>query len=625
MQRFGVSPERLLMNPRSTRARWAASLLFATLGTAAYGSFRSEPTPPNRPQERPHELRVTLQTEGPAFCREGLWALSASVEGGTPERVELLTNGETTTTLEAPYRYVVDCAAHAEGRFAFVVRAMAGKRSFDGEEVSVTVDRTPPTIVARRPSHYYPSVSSPIAFVFSEPLLPDSLPSEATELLNTTYGRPLPVEHQAVLKENGTVLELVPTSPLQPPVTLAATLLRRSLTDLAGNSLDPGLPDFAFRHYADYGPFAAVTAPLLLDDVFPLPTIFLLERGIAGTMPVVGFLQFDYRTNTQVPALARWDGHAWQRLPSFHTVIEGASNLVAFQFGARDGEIVAEWRERDAGTGLEQIHVASFTGTGWEHFPVPIDTPSKYDWVKLTVAPQGRPVITVGQSTNPNETEVRVLRWTGTEWQSLGTPLSENPVPRDLARRVTIAADDTRVVASWQEAAIDLGPPAGYIHVKVFENGSWVPVGAPIPFMAPSSVDNLTLALQQDHRVLMAWTEHGTSIDPWNGTIMHTEAMLFSSASLADSQPTWTSPEFIGPSHEPNYSPLHLVVGRDLEPWLAWSERGTNSYAGRSYIRRLRATGWEPKQFIGFGLSGFQLDEDGNPWALLGNTVMRPQ
>ncbi|NOK06350.1 MULTISPECIES: Ig-like domain-containing protein [Myxococcus] len=612
------------MNPRSTHARWAVPLLFAALGTAACDTFRPEPMPPHHPEAPHSKLRFTVQTEGPEFCREGLWTLSVSVEGGTPGRVELLTNGGAPTTMEAPYQHVVDCATHAEGRFAFVVRTVVGNRSINAGEASVTVDRTPPTVIATRPRGSYPSVSSPMAFVFSEPLLPSSIQSEPTELINRN-GIPVPVAHQAVLKENGTVLELVPTSPLQPPVEMSATLLRRSLTDLAGNPLDPSLPDFAFRHFATYGLFASVTELLLVDDVLPIPTDFLLERGAAGTMPVVGFLQFDYRTNTQVPALARWDGNAWQRVPSFHTVIEGASNLVAFQFSARDGEIVAEWREREAVTGLEQIHVASFSGTGWDHFPVPIDTPSKYDWVKLTLAPQGRPVITVGQSTNPDETEVRVLRWTGTEWQSLGAPFSENPAPRTLARRVTIAADDTRVVASWDEAAIDLGPPAGYIHVKAFENGSWGPVGAPIPFMAHSFVDNIALAIQQDHRVLMAWTEHGTYIDPWNGTIVHTAAIRFSSASLADSQPTWAASEFIGPSYEPNYSPLHLVVGRDLEPWLAWSERGTYAYAGRSYVRRLRATGWEPEQFIGFGLFGFQLDEDGNPWALLGNTVMRPQ
>ncbi|WP_426755823.1 Ig-like domain-containing protein [Myxococcus sp. Y35] len=585
--------------------------------------------PPPHEEEPPPALRVTVRTEGPAFCREGLWTLTVSVEGDTPERVELLTNGEAPTRLEAPFQHVVDCATHAEGRFAFTARAVAGDRSFDAEAVAVTVDRTPPTIVAARPSHKYPSVASPMAFVFSEPLRPDSLQSEPTELQDFFNSRPIPVAHQAVLSDDGMVLELVPTSPLQPPVSLAATLLQRSLTDLAGNSLDPSLPDFVLRHSANYWPFVSVTAPLLPEHVDPLPASLVLANGVAGTTPVVGYFDYDYMTNAHKPTIARWDGHAWQRLPPFRAANEGSANIIAFQVAARDDAIVAEWRERDAVTGLEQSHVANFTGNGWEHLPVPDDTPSKYDWVKMTLAPQGRPVIAVGRSIDTYETEVRVIRWTGTEWQRLGEPLSENPAPRTPAWQVAIAADDTRVVVSWEEKAVELGPPSSYLHVRTFENGSWVPVGASIPVREYSSVNDIALAIQPDHRVIMAWAESGAWIDTGNGPIIGIpDVIRFSSAALGTSQTSWAPPEDAVFLPDINtYASLYLVVGPDIEPWLAWDERSVNGYIfARSYITRLRATGWEPKQLIGYEpLYGFLLDEDGSPWALLGDDVVRPQ
>ncbi|WP_225888355.1 Ig-like domain-containing protein [Myxococcus xanthus] len=599
------------MNPRRTRARWALRLLYVALGTAACDDVKSEPLPPAPPiVEPPPELRVTAHTEGPEFCREGLWTLSVSVEGGTPERVELLTNGETPTRLAAPYQHVVDCAAHAEGSFAFIARAVAGNRKFDAEAGSVTVDRTPPTVVAVRPGHSQPSVSSPMGFVFSEPLLPGSLQSAPAELIGEAG---LPVAHQAVLSEDGTVLELVPTSLPQPPVTMSAMLIQLDMTDRAGNPLDPILPDFAHLHHATYWPFGRVMA-----SPGSWATSLALESGDAGTVPVVGFIHDDAQ-GTGEPTVARWNGDEWQHLPPLRAANARSASVSGLQVAQKDDALVAAWRERDATTGGARLHVASYTGTAWQPLGAPYDIQSESTQVKLALEQQGRPVIALERNVSDSDTEVRVIRWTGTEWRALGGLLDEHPVPNTPARRAAIATDDTRVLVSWVEPAVDLNPPRSDIHVRAFENGNWVPVGASIPVAGYASVESIVLAIQPDSRAVIAWSEAETSAS--------VNTLRFSSAALDSSQPTWASPEYVDTQlGSGRYASLQLVVGHDNEPWLAWTEYRRYFPEPHSYYRRRPATGWEPKQLIaGEPVWKFLLDEDGHPWALSGDAVVRPQ
>ncbi|WP_368738115.1 Ig-like domain-containing protein [Myxococcus sp. AM009] len=550
-----------------------------------------------------------MNTEGPAFCREGLWTLAVSVEGGTPERLELFTNGEAPTRLAAPYQHVVDCATHAEGSFAFRARAVAGGQNFDAADVSVTVDRTPPTIVSVRPDHSHPSVSSPMGFVFSEPLLPSSLQSAPAELVGPGG---LPVAHQAVLSEDGTVLELVPTSLPQPPVTMGAMLLQKDMTDRAGNPLDPVLPDFAVLHHATYWPFGRVMA-------FPgsWPTSLALESGDAGTVPVVGFIHDAQGAGE--PTVARWNGDEWQHLPPLRAANARSASASGLQVVQKDGALVAAWCEGDAANGGPRLHVASYTGTAWQPLGAPYDIQSESTQVKLALGKQGRPVIALERNVSDSDTEVRVIHWTGTEWRALGGLLDEHPVPNTPARRVAIATDDTRVLVSWVEAAADIGPPHNYIHVRAFENGNWVPVGVSIPVAGLTVMENIVLAIQPDSRAVIAWTEREFSVS--DGTLR------FSSAALDSSQPTWASPEYVDIRPGSGwYASLQLVVGHDNEPWLAWTEYRRYSPEPYSYYRRRRATGWEPKQLIaGARLWEFLLDEDGHPWALSGDTVVRPQ
>ncbi|WP_237079003.1 Ig-like domain-containing protein [Myxococcus xanthus] len=582
------------------------------LGTTACDNLKSEPVPPPPPgkEEPPPELRVTVRTEGPEYCREGQWTLSVSVEGGTPERVELLTNAQEPMTLEAPYQHVIDCATHAEGRFSFVARAVGEERNFEAESASVVVDRTPPTIASRRPLLSHPSVTSPLAFVFSEPLLPGSLQSVPTQLRDQDG---FSVAHQAVLSEDGTVLELVPTSPIRPPTTLHAVLLQRTLTDRAGNLLDPRLVAFALTHNATYWPFARVTEPLDPTNSSVLPMSLALGRGVGGTMPVVGFT--DSASETEEPAVARWDGHAWQHLPPLRAEDARSRPALGLQVAADGESLIATWREEVEETGFDQIHVVSYDGTAWKHLGAPHDTQSEYTQVKLTLGWLGRPVIALEQMLELGDTEVRVIEWNGTEWLALGEPLSANPAPRTSSWRAAIAAD-SEVFVSWLETSADTG--ALHLHVSMFENGRWFPVGSSIPIPADTSVDRVEIAIQPYDRVALAWSE----LNPTT----YVSTIRFSSAKLRSGPPVWSTPESIEVlSQTSTHASLRLVVDRDNEPWLAWTEYPFPQ-DNKTYYRRRRAGAWQPKQLIsGETLSTFLLDANAFPWVLSGFTVVRPQ
>ncbi|CAM4490161.1 MULTISPECIES: Ig-like domain-containing protein [Myxococcus] len=602
------------MPPRSTRVRWALPLLYLALGTAACDPLKSEPKPGQPPpigeEEPPPELRVTVRTEGPEFCREGQWTLSVTVEGGTPERVELLTNEQAPMTLEAPYRHVIDCATHAEGRFSFLASAVGEEQNFEAEEASVVVDRTAPTIVSRRPLLSHPSVSAPLAFVFSEPLLPGSIQATPTQLRDQNG---FSVPHQAVLSEDGTVLELVPSSPLRPPVTLHAELLQRTLTDRAGNLLEPNLSVYTRTHSATYWPFSRVT-----EHEGPLNTYYPVSLALGGvfprTMPVVGFANL-YSPESDEPSVARWDGHTWQQLPPLRAATERTRPAQNLQVAAHGESIVATWLERDEETGFDHIHVVRYVGTDWERVGMPHAVESDSTQVKMTLGEFGRPVLAVERLIDFLETELRVIRWTGTEWLALGDALGENPERFSSSQHAAIVVD-SKVVVSWVERSVS-GDTLN-LHVRVFENGSWSPVGEPLPITEGTLMERVELALQDYDRVVIAWSERHTNAN--------VSTLRLTSAALDSWRAEWAPIEQVEVlSRVSTHDSLRLVVDHDNEPWLTWSEH-TPASDTKSYYRKRRATGWEPKQIIsGETLSGFLLDGNAFPWALSGGAVVRPQ
>src|SRR5206468_102085 len=119
----------------------------------------------------------------------------------------------------APVRYFWDTSLATEGEHTLMARASSGPISVESDARAVLVDRTPPQLIAQRPSpgELRFDTSQPIEVTFSEPVLPDSV----SGLQVTSGGASLAV--QSSLTDPATVrieLQQIPSLPADFRVTL---------------------------------------------------------------------------------------------------------------------------------------------------------------------------------------------------------------------------------------------------------------------------------------------------------------------------------------------------------------------------------------------------------------------
>ncbi|MCY1021618.1 Ig-like domain-containing protein [Pyxidicoccus sp. MSG2] len=604
------------MSSHALSRPWMPLLLCTALGLTACDSLKSAPDAPDAPAELPPELGVTVRATGPAFCGEGsTWTLTVAVSGGTPKKVELVTNGSSVTTLASPYVHTVNCATHAEGGFTFVARATAGGRSFDSPSASVVVDRQQPRVASWRPGHSLPTADTPVEIVFSEPLLPESLQASPTVLRD---GDGIPVEHQAVLSEDGKVLRLVPTAPLRPPVTLHAELSQRDMTDRAGNLLEWDLS--SFERELSYWPFARAVPSMSETPTVASCCAFALQAS-PREVPFVAFIEEGGRDGIDEPGVARWNGEAWERLPAPREPEARTRKALNPQLmSSPEGNLVLAWGEQDDLFGLMDIHVMRYDGTSWTRLGEPQDTGSSSSArFRMALAPDGHPVLVYQMRF---EQELGVVRWNGTAWESLGYLLTANPEGNTLAAFPAIAVDASRVVVAWSEKPVDQALP--HVFVMEFRDGRGSPLGRPLLATEGGNATDVAIALDGVAGPAVAWTERLSS----GGSLIFVSRWKDDGLSYND----WGPPEQV---HEetPFYGPsnVRLVMDANHEPWVAWERWGSTPPLNReSVFRRYRATEWEPLQLIaGSSLHEFWLDAHGVPWAAVESgsdaTLVRPQ
>ncbi|NMO21881.1 hypothetical protein HPC49_35365 [Pyxidicoccus fallax] len=599
------------MKPRLSRHPWMALLLCTALGPIACEPLKQEPDPLPPPKEEPTpiELRVSVATDAPAYCREGTWPVSVSVEGGTPEQVELDVGGGIREVLTPPFQYTLDCATHGEGPVSLKATAWARGRSFVSPSASVVVDRTPPQLATwLQRWQTYPSMDMPLEFFFSEPLLPESLQATPFQIRD---GNGFSVAYQTVLSEDGKVLRVEPTAPLRPPVTLNITLTQTNMTDRAGNPFKVG-DVLSLEQRVSYWPFTQVGAALSQEHVEFVA--FALDWRRPARQVVV-FIEWP---DTEELAVARWDGEtgAWERFPPPREPEARSVTPTRAQVEVTSrGEVVLAWTE-EGFSGKALLHVTRYDGTSWTRMGAPIATESEIAAYQIAVAHDGTPTLVY----RDNEGELRVMRWTGSSWEFLGGPLSANPRVRTLASRPAIAVDGNTVVVAWAEAAPE--GPGAYVHVARYENGSWSFLGQPLRGWDNGYAECVDISLRASgpHVAWMEYFEY-----PRAGSVYYSQL-------TSDSQTGyyWKTPE---PLQEvlpfEVLTEVWLEVGSDGDPRVAWMRRG-DGYSTESVYRRRRVTGWDPEQLIlGSTLWGFRVDEKGYPWAITGypreSAILRPQ
>lgn len=576
------------------RFRSPSVLLCAALSLAACDALREHPTPPpppDRPQPTspPSALTVTLTAAGPAYCKEGQVSLTATIEGGKPDRVAFLANGVDFTPYSAVgTRYDIDCATYSENHYSFVARAWAGEKTFDSSPVTVVVDRTGPVVIGWRPDTAFPTVDTPVELVFNEPVDAGSL--HAPTVLRDGNG--FSVAHQAVLSEDGTSLRLVPTQPLHPPVTLHAELVQSDLTDLAGNPLRSGS---AREKAFDYWPFARM-APAASQLQISRFTFAL--KPYDNQEPFVAFTELERLSSSVELGVAHWNGSAWERLPPPSTPEEGSTvnHPQQLQLAVSwEGHPVLAWCQDGGSTA--RVFVKRFDGTAWQSLGAPMETGYPHCFtLRMAYGSDTNLVI----AHDLRGVDLRVVRWDGKAWTQLGGPINANPGQTPVGDAAAVGVSAEEVFLAWSQRPPDVSGTR--VLVWCYRNGAWAPLGEPLWGSGDGRADKVGMTVDSSGNPLVAWTE-GLGTLGLNG--------VFFSRWKFD---RWSAPEQLqGPTSSMWLSEPLLGVGFDNEPWVAW-QRENNAYGGEILYRRHRFSGWDPEQLVAGGfLAGFQLDGDGYP------------
>lgn len=184
---------------------------------------------------------LTVRIEDPAgagvFHTNGAVDFRIRVEGGYPEKVELLRDGAPFAALKTPYTFQWDTSGVGEGSCTVTARATIGVNTYSSTPITVVVDRTPPKVTGQSPVAGDLRVlpHSPIYVDFSEPV---KLPGSGVESpVMVTGSDDVSLDKDLSLSHGDTRLDVVlPAEPAAPSrLTLA---LKPGITDLAGNALE---------------------------------------------------------------------------------------------------------------------------------------------------------------------------------------------------------------------------------------------------------------------------------------------------------------------------------------------------------------------------------------------------
>jgi len=144
-------------------------------------------TPEPEPATEPISLSVTLEPLGPVLTNANL-NLVATVTGGVADKVELFLDDVLLSALSKPeLSYLWDVTNVPEGSYSRKAVASLDERTFTSDAVSVTLDKTAPSIVSRTPEADASDVAADAAVVieFSEPIL---AVSDDSVIVTASYG-----------------------------------------------------------------------------------------------------------------------------------------------------------------------------------------------------------------------------------------------------------------------------------------------------------------------------------------------------------------------------------------------------------------------------------------------------
>ncbi len=448
------------------------------------------------------ELSVSLSPVGPILTNSPL-NFSVTVTGGTADKVELVLEGTVIASFDSSNTYLWD-AKKADGTYTFKAVASAGSKTFDSNEVSVSVDKTAPSIVSRSPEAGASGVTANavVSVTFSEAIEASSVTGSSVKVL---AGSAASVSATPSLSTDGKTLT-VALAGVTAPDTLSISL--DALRDAAGNTLSeswswsvPGA-EVSLDSFKQLGGLTDLLGSAKDLGEKPLD----LAADAAGNT-VVAFIS-DAKIQVQ-----SWSGSSWTNLPGLPT--DDKPDSLPSVALVSDGKPVVAWRngtDNPATSSITEpsnIQVVRWNGSAWDDLGS-ASTSLEASAPSLAVS-DDKIYVAFHESdgVNPN---VIVASYEGSSWQAVGEALDTTPAA--IAINPALSLDSTGVPSvAWWEAETD---GTAKVYVKQFKGSSWQALGGALNVGTAIKANMISIASGPDNLPVVAWHEgNATAVDPF--------------------------------------------------------------------------------------------------------------
>jgi hypothetical protein len=520
----------------------------------------SSPACINVPDIEPAKAEVRITSPEAVAYTNGVLEVRLAVTGHTPERVELLRNGEVLAEVAAPYTYAWDTSGVAEGTHQLVARAVFGDVVFASEAREVVVDRTAPQVVSRTPEPGAQDVwvKSPIQAVFSEPLKASTVSDASVRL---TVGT-VEVARTVSLSADGRTVTVVPGEDVVPPKSVAV-VFSGEVTDLTGNPL-PETATWSWFHpvtrLAPYGPSlpeaegrTVVYVPALLPD------------GDGGV--IVSRIEQD-GTNKYL-RIYKQTGTEWIPMGGSLAFRDSYSELdeVTMELDPVHKVPVIAWHEGNGSNESERIYVARWTGSNWDYLggTAGVTPDSPYStFPSLALNDAGTPFVAL---TNDTELTTHVYRWTGNAWSVLGDSLG-SALGAITYRAISIETNTSGhpIVAVMARKESTFG-----LYVVEWTGSEWRPFGGTAEASKPPFDFNSNIASS----IQFMLDAQGKPVLSWISGSPEQGKRTFSYILDGDQWKTRCAP-FLIAADSTDIGIFQMDTSGVL--WLAWSEKDTPTF-----------------------------------------------
>jgi len=218
----------------------------------------------------------------------------------------------------------------------------------------------------------------------------------------------------------------------------------------------------------------------------------------------------------------RWTGRTWEPLGGALSAGTGSADAgpPSLRLDGTGNPIVA-WHERDGATNVFNIYVRRWTGTAWGSFGDALSARTGTTHAlrpSLEVDGNGHPLVAwEEQETEAGTFHVRVHRWTGSDWISVGGFLSSvvGDTPAGFASLAVSSTGDP--VVAWDEGTAQA---SWDVYVRQRTAGSWNALGPKqTAHPADPTAQIPSLRLDDDDVPVLAWEEHqNVYARRWTGT-----------------------------------------------------------------------------------------------------------